>query len=745
LLSTSRLVTLTGVGGVGKTRLAARVAEDLQDDYPDGVFLVELAKVTEPALLATVVADALGIRDQSARSSVEVLTEYLQDRRLLLILDNCEHLLDACGTLAGTVLRAAADVVVLATSRESLGVLGEYSWPVPPMSMPDLANVAPSRGGYVYGHEALELFAERAKAVLPDFVLDSVTKPAVAQLCQRLDGLPLAIELAAVRLRALSVEQIVARLENRYRLLSTGNRGGPARHQTLRATVDWSYGLCSEQGKALWARLSTFAGEFDLDAAEAVCADGAIGPDEVLELVAELVDKSIVLREGSGARVRYRMLETIREYGKEQLAETGDTDFFQQRHRDYYLRLAQRSEEDWFGAGQVEWRERLQSEQSNLWSALDYCLTKPGETLTGLRLAGALFYYWNACGHLPDGRYWLDRALHTDRRPTSERAKALWVNGFVAMTQGDNGGANGYFSECLELAEELDDQQARAFAQQFRGSSEQFKGNLELAEQLLAESVAYYRRTGVVNSLTVLALAQLGFVSCLIGAPERAIELCEEGRTISEAHGELWALSWGLWVCGLARWTLGEFDQAADSLVASLEAKHALNDRLGMSACVELLAWVAMERGDAHRACRLFGASRTLWATVGAPLFGSAALVATHDDYEGCARRTLGEKSFAQTFGRAKELRIADSVILASGKGEEVPDSVVPGQVRLTRREREVAQLVAEGLSNKEISDRLVISQRTAEGHVENVLSKLRCKSRSQVAALFAAGERAHT
>jgi non-specific serine/threonine protein kinase len=735
LLSTSRLVTLTGVGGVGKTRLAKRVANELAD-FPDGVWLVELAKVAEPALLATVIAEALGLRDQSARSQEDVLLDHLADRRLLLVLDNCEHLLQACAELVGELLPAASGLVILATSREPLGVLGEHSWPVPPLSMPDLANVAPTKGGYVYGHEALDLLEERARAVQPDFALDTASKQAAAELCQRLDGLPLAIELAAVRMRALSIEQIVNRLTDRYRLLSSGNRGGPARHQTLRAAVDWSFDLCSEQEKALWTRLGTLAGGFDLEAAEAVCADDEIPAEDIVDLVAGLVDKSIVLREGSGSRVRYRLLETIRAYGRERLAASGSEEAFLCRHRDYYLHVAERSEESWFGPDQVEWGERLQNEQANLWAALDYCLSTPGEAQIGLRMAGSLFYYWGACGHLKDGRYWLDRALDAVPTPSRDRTKALWVNGFIAMTQGDNPAAMRYFDDCYELAYEIDDQPARAFVQQFRGSAEQFKGDLQAAESLLTASVAFQRSTGVVNSLTLLGIAQLAFVMCLLGNTDRAIELCDECRATCEEHGERWARSWALWVSGLARWTRGEHRQASEPLVGALEIKYALHDRLGMSACVELLAWVAIEENDAQRAGKLLGAGRTLWASVGTPLFGSAALVQTHDEYEARTRRLIGEQSFAQGHQTGVELSMADAMELAREQPAEY--SPRPAELQLTRRECEVLQLIAEGLSNREIAERLVISQRTAEGHVEKVLGKTGLKSRAQVAAWVA-------
>ena len=733
ILRRARLVTLTGVGGVGKTRLAGRIVCEVRDEFADGAWFVDLTRASEPALLANVVAETLGVSDQSARSPEAPLIDYLADRKLLLILDNCEHLLQACAALVNEVLQTAAGVVVLATSREPLGVLGEYSWTVPPMSMPDLANVAPSRGGYVYGHEALDLFAERARAVRPEFTLDSASRTAAAELCQRLDGLPLAIELAAVRLRALSIEQIVTRLGDRYRLLCTGNRGGPARHQTLRAAVDWSFDLCTEREKTMWARLAIFAGAFDLADAEAVCAGDGIARRDVLDLLSDLIDKSIVLREGTDEAPRYRLLETIKAYGREKLADAGAEVALRRRHRDHYLDLALRSEKDWFGSDQLRWRDRLANAQANFWSALDFCLTTPGEALVGLRMVGALIFYWNACGYLKDGRYWLDRALQAAPETSPEKAKALWVNGYVAMTQGDNAAAMRAFDECVELARQLDDPVARAFCLQFRGSAEQFKGNLAEAEVMLADAVDFHREAGVVNSLTVLAAAQLGFVSCLTGKADRAIVLCEECNAVSQVHGEQWASSWAHWVLGLARWTLGDYPPAATALNQSLAAKHALDDKLGMSACVELLAWVSFEEGDVRRACRLFGAAVALWASVGHPLFGSAELLAIHDRYEQRVREALGCKAFERLHEHGRQME-NDQVMAFACEGTTPPDD----EPRLTRRERQVAELVAEGLSNKQIAARLVISQRTAEGHVENVLSKLGFQSRAQVAAWFA-------
>lgn len=739
MLNQSRLVTLTGVGGVGKTRLALRAGESARTRYQDGVWLVELAKLTDPDLLAHTVAEALGVRDQSARSTEELLLDTVAEKHLLLIMDNCEHLLDACAHLIAELLNGSSHLVVLATSRERLGVFGEQSWPVPPLSMPDLANVAPSRGGYVYGHEALELFEERARKVVPGYVIDKESRPEVARLCQGLDGLPLAIELAAVQLRSMSIEQILERLQDRYRVLTAGNRGGPARHQTLRAAVDWSFGLCSREEQALWARMSVFSGSFDLDAAEEICALGEINKNDVLELLSSLIDKSVVLCEEKRPKVRYWMLETIREYGRERLVANGSEACFQKRHRDYYLQLSEWSENRWFGPDQLVVWDRLQHEQPNLWAALEFSLSVPSETPYAAQMAGSLCFYWNACGHLRDGRFWLDRALAADKRPTASRVKALWVNGYVAMTQGDNEAAMKYFDEADTLADRRGDQYAKAMVAQFRGSAEQFKGNLFEAESLLRESVCFHREAGIVNSLTVLGVAQLGFVCCLTGQAENAIELSEACRITSEEHGEQWAYSWALWVAGLAWWTLREHGKSADALRASLDFKNSLNDRLGISACVELLAWVAVEEGNAEHAAELFGTSRTSWATVGAPLFGSKMLVDTRNRYLSWIRKELGDTVFENREKRGEQLSTSDAVMLAqSGPKEEFVSGALAGQLRLTRREREVARLIAAGLTNKDIASQLVISQRTVEGHVENVLYKLGVKSRTQVAIWFA-------
>jgi non-specific serine/threonine protein kinase len=740
----SRLVTLTGIGGVGKTRLARRVAHDLRRSFPDGTSMIELGDVREPDTLINFVAHALGVPNVATRDLQATLVQYLRDRHQLVVLDNCEHLRDACGQLVNEILCGTAHVRILATSREPLGVTGEHTYPVPPLSIPDTANVAATVGGDVYRFEAVELFEERAAAVIPGFHLDARSKAVAAELCQRLDGLPLAIELAAVRLRALSIEEIVARLEDRYRLLKSGSRGGSPRHQTLRAAIDWSYDLCDAREKAMWARVSVFTGGFDLEAAEAVCPDESIPREDVLDVLASLIDKSIVTREDDGSHARYRFLETIREYGREKLVETGLEAEFRRRHRDHYLRLAEESETSWFGTDQVAWSERLQSNQANLTGALDYCLTS-GEFREGLRMAAALCFFWNACGHLRDGRYWLGRALNADGTPSAERAKALWVNGWDAITQGDDENAKRYFDECMELADLLNDETARAFAIQFRGAGVAFTGDLPKAKQLLEEAVAYHRRSDTLSSLSVIGLTQLAFVCCLTGDVDRAITLCEEALEVCEQHQERWTLSWTLWVLGLTRWARQEFTEASESLERALTVKWSLNDWLGVSHCVQLLAWIAVESGELERAATLFGASPSIWEAIGAQLFGMAKLIQIHNDYTESARKALGQKPFERQYHKGSQLTVPEIVTFALRQKAQAdsPPSTVP-QPKLTRREREVCELIAAGLSNKEIAEKLVIAQRTAEGHVENVLVKLGFNSRAQVAAWLAKQQNPH-
>lgn len=445
-LATSRMVTLVGVGGAGKTRLALQVAADVGRAQPDGAWLVDLTQLQQPDLsipeihspdvIATLVIATLGVPQQQAARPVELVADYLAVRQVLLVLDNCEHVSAACTLLVDRLLRACANLRVLATGREPLAVPGEVIFAVPPLPVPE---PGPQRGpGDLAAYEAVELFVVRGQAAVPGFALTPVNADAVAELCRRLDGLPLAIELAAARVRVLSPQQILDRMGDRFALLTRGSRGAPARQHTLRACVEWSFDLCSKPERLLWARLSVFVGGFDLAAVEAVCGDDELGNDGLIDILAGLVDKSILERaDGHGGNARYRMLETIREHGREKLIEAGEQAELQRHHRDWYRELTIRADREWVDR-QAYWHATLIEEQGNLRAAIEFSLADPREAETALRIMVAVpqLYWWtqSLCG---TGLNWFRRGLAQVRSPTVLRARAVTHAGFLAIQQGD--------------------------------------------------------------------------------------------------------------------------------------------------------------------------------------------------------------------------------------------------------------------------------------------------------------------
>jgi len=740
VLPTTRLVTLIGVGGVGKTRLALKVGRDVRRAFADGVFFVELATLTDPTLLPHAVISTLRIPEQSSRPPHTVLSGYLRHRQLLLILDNCEHLLEACAEFVDMLLRGAPELRIVATSRQAFGIAGEHVHRVGTLPVPGSDAKPATRGTATY--PALMLFADRAAAAAPGFTINSQNEGAVVRLCQRLEGIPLAIELATVRLRVLTVDELAIRLESRLGVLTTGNRTAPARQRTLAATLDWSFDLCTPAEQMLWARMAVFAGGFTLEAVESICTDQALPREAVLDTVAGLTDKSILIKqEEEEYAARFRLLETIREYGQARLRESGEELELRRRHRDWYLQLVERLAMEWFGPLQEQWATRLQLEHANLRVALEFCLSQPGEVRTGLRMAGLPWYRRLAMGSVAEARHWLHRALELDTEPSVDRARALCTDGLIAIHQGDPA-AGAILEESLALARELGDAAALLTAVEALGIHAVHDGEPSKAEELFAECL---RMSDAAGETAVGPDYEVGLRISLATAYiqqdrlESALSLLQDVRAQCEQVGERWLLSYALKGIGFVSFARGELDRAEADLLGALRLKRPFGDVLGVADALDVLAWTTVAKGEGQRAAVLLGGSAQLWRSLGAQLFGSQELMARREQFEHEARRLVGDQAFDAAFARGGDLGMEEIIAFALREsGSPAPASPSSSPTALTRREREIAELVAKGLSNKEIAGQLVISPRTAETHVEHILTKLGFNSRAQIATWVA-------
>ena len=720
-----RLVTLRGVGGVGKTRLALQVAADVRKAFADGVWLVELSALQNAELLARTVAESLALPDQAGGDPLDLLADHLADRHLLLILDTCEHLVDACAMLAEVLLRGAPRLQILATSREPLDVMGEQALLISPLDVPE-------PGASIAGSDSVVLFTDRAEGTAPGFALTAANQQAVAQLCRRLDGIPLALELAAVRLRTMPIEQIVARLDERFLLLGTA-RTSLHRHQTLRAAVGWSHELCTVAEQRLWARLSVFPGGFDLAAAEAVCAGDPLSADTLFATLGRLVEKSIVLYEQDGRR--YRMLDTIREYGAEQLESLGEGAVLRARHRDHYLGLIEQAASGSLSAGQVGWLVRLRQETSNLRVALDHSYGTPGQEAIGLRMTVSLRHYWLSLGLFSEGRRWHDRALLVD--PGSrEGAWALYGAGILALQQGDFATAEPLLARAGELAANLDDRDLDAHVTDAQGIALFFAGDLEGAGLRHEKALAAYAEIGYTEPFALASFARLASVCCLTGEFDRAIGLSEECLRISEALGEEWGRGFALWIRGAARWLSGDVDRAVDDTLACLRIKESLGDLHGITMAIDLLAVCLVAQGDHGRAAVLCGVGDSLWTTLRAPIQQGPHYAEIRRSAADTSRQAIGAERFTAAHQRGMGLSVPEAISVARNETVAAPAPAPRALTNpLTKREREIAELVAQGLGNRQIAERLVLAKRTVDSHIEHILSKLGFNSRTQIAA----------
>lgn len=721
LLPTTRVLTLLGPGGVGKTRLSRQVGVAVARAFPDGVWLVELADVHDPDLVTVTVAEVLALRDDTA-APLPRLTEFLADKRLLLILDNCEHLIDACARLVGRIVATTPDVRVLATSREVLGVQGEQVMPVAPLPLPD-DETADS--------DAMRLLAERAGAANPSFAATGANRSALAAICRRLDGIPLALELAALRFRLFTPEQILARLDDTMGLLSAGPRLAPQRQQTIEGAIRWSYDLCTPAEQRLWEQLSVFAGGFDIEAAEAVCVVEA-GRRTLFDALTGLVDKSVLSLRYDGDVGRYAMLEPIRQFAHDRLAERGGEPAARARHLEHYRRLALRGRTAYWSSDDVAWFRELNREHANLRAALQCGLA--GAPETALEMAAVLRPFWEHNRFLTEGYRWLTDALAKSGEPSQPRARALSAAASLAALLSDRGSARRLVDECVTLARKLN--APDILAEAMLDSALLAFNDDDTARALeLAETATHLAAECGHHAMEMDSLA-FAFVCALVLDEARSTVLAERLLAVAVARGPHLLGGLAQWSMGLDRWRHGDQDAATEYLARSIEMFSLFDRCVWLASAFEGLAWTAVARGDFERAARLLGAAEILARST--VRLAHAITGVLGDKMRNEVREALGAKAFQEIFDSGAALSLDEAIDYALGRvsspARTAPVVSEAAADVLTRREKDVARLVAAGHSNKRIAADLVISVRTAETHVEHILTKLGFTSRTQIA-----------
>jgi predicted ATPase/class 3 adenylate cyclase len=656
LLAKGRLLTLLGTGGLGKTRLSLQVAADVLEDYPDGVWLVELAAVADARLVPQAVASVLGVKEKAGRPVLEALVKCIKDRRLLLILDNCEHLVQACAELAERLLRAGAGVKVLASSREALHTSGETTYPVPSLAQPDARDEVSVE--MLRQYEAVRLFVDRAQAAQPAFAVTPGNAPALADICRRLDGIPLAIELAAARVRALSVEQIAARLGDRFRLLTQGSRTALPRQQTLRALIDWSYDLLTADEQKLFTRLSVFAGGFTLDAAEVVGAGGGIDAPGVLDLLAALVEKSLVELDAAGER--YRMLETVCAYAQQRLGETGDADTTRTRHLTFFVALADRAAAELWGAQQGAWVEKLGRERENLLSALEWCGDGSERAVQGLRLVTKLQLYWLPSGMLELGYRLTSEALSRPaaQARTVERCGALYAASQLAYFLGQFRENAMHAEQSLAIAREIGDHKRALDALLMWGYAADEMGDRGAALVHFEAATALARRIGDRARLSYALNARAGHH--VPGNEAAALPLYEEAAALAREVGDIDAAAVTLQNIARALLAVDQSDGARGYLLESLEAAAEIGATRTLLYVLDACVALADQRLERERSARFLAAANAQIERLGIRRTpGDDRFI---DPPAMRARAAMGEAAFAEAAVRARALTLEEVV-----------------------------------------------------------------------------------
>ena len=771
------VVTLTGAGGCGKSRLALEVARELPDAFVHGVRWVELAALSDPALVPQAVATTLGVREQPGHTLVELLAAYVARRQLLLVLDNCEHLIDACAELSDALLHASATLRLLTTSREPLRIPGEVVWRVPSLSIPPPDTVR--EPAELARYPAIQLFAQRAQAVQPTFSLTRANAAAVAALSARLEGLPLAIELAAAWVRVLGIEQVLQRLDATFRSVLGSTRVAPSRQQTMWATLDWSYALLDEPARVLLRRLAVFAGGWSLEVAESVCAGGEVARESVLEHLTRLVDSSLVQVEERSGYARFRLLEPVRVYAAERLAASGDEVSIRQTHAAAFLALGEQLNgraQAWRASGQN--LDRLELEHDNFRAALRWSLVS-GSIEQGIRIATSINSFWQWRGHLGEGRRWIASLVDApgnDANPEA-LARVLGLAGNLAWHEGDALGARALHGRALELYRSLPNcEPSIAAVLCMLGPDARWHGDYVDAEAFCTEALTS-ARSQQLAWVEAQALCHLGWVACDRMDWVAANGLFEEARSTASRNGETVNTAWAFSGLGLVahargdlpgarKWhglaleklrelrnawgvafalaslggvllDLSEFAQARGLLGESLSISQELGDHQGLARCLEAFAGLAALEHQPDLAFRLAGAAEALRDTLEIPLWPVDQLLL--ERHLAAARQVLGEAAVTAARASGYALSVEDATALAV-QGDDLSDNRTASGLAeiaptspLTLRQQEVALLVGQGLTNRQIADRLTITERTAGAHIEHILDKLGFTSRTQI------------
>jgi predicted ATPase/DNA-binding CsgD family transcriptional regulator/Tfp pilus assembly protein PilF len=719
--------------------LALSVATGLAGEYEDGVWLVELASLSDPDLIPQAVANVLGVHEAPGRSMTDMLVEHLQEREVLLLLDNCEHVVEACAALCDVLLHACPRLKILATSREALGVAGERNWPVPSLSSPDPHNL-PQNIEELGRIESVRLFVERARYRRPEFTLNSRNAPSVAEVCRGLDGIPLAIELAAARVGTLSVAQISGRLEHSLKLLAIGDRTSPERQRTLRAALDWSYELLEGAERELFARLSVFARGFTLEAAEAVGAEpgseSGIEEGDLLDLLGRLVDKSLVVSraDDSEGELRYRMLEPIRQYGREKLEDSDEeASETRRRHAAWFVALAEMAAPKLKGRQQVVWLKRLEEDHDNLRAAMRWLLEE-GEVESAVRLAWALWLFWWYHGHQSEGSRYAEEMLDEGEYLDAHvRAKAIYVRAAMSYEMEDLELTMRLCEESAELFRQIGDRSGLAVTLGVLGITALQQGDVTRATSVFEEGLEIFRevgdRWGVVSTL-----AHLGIIPFSMGDNGRAARYFEEAVALSQDIGGRIPASYiSLYNLALIAQSEGDHKRASELYEEGLALAVEVGDKANAAYCLEGLAGLFGQHGESRRAVRLYGASEATLETVGAPLYVHAQDRALYERAVGVLRSRLGEEAFeaAWSEGRAMTPEEAIEDALESPKSTEEAGAPPAYPAGLSAREIDVLRLVARGMTNAQIATELFISPNTVNRHLNSIYHKLGVGSRA--------------